>query len=88
MLADVIAELKDLPGELQTITGYSWDQYRVLADSLTGGSREIGQEGEAMLRQAALQFLGYPNMTTETVEARLGPDWSKILRVAFLESNK
>ena len=88
MLADVIAEWTDWPAELQTITGYSWDEYRVLAGKLDGRNSEIEHDDELMLRQAAIQFFGYPNMTTKTVQASIGPDWPQALRSAFLENDQ
>ena len=88
MLRDVIAEWTEWPSELFTITGYSWEQYRALDQKLTQSSAEIESDDEAMLSQAAIQFFGYPGMTTASVEAALGANWRQVVEAAFLSARK
>jgi hypothetical protein len=88
MLDDVAAEWEDWPGELDTITGYSYDAFRALARRLADNPSEIKPDDEPMLRQAAIQFFGYPKMTTTAVEASLGSDWHTALKSAFLEDQQ
>ena len=88
VVADVLAEWADLPSELETVTGWTWEEYQGLGERLQNSSYEIVRQDEHMLHQAANKFYGYPGMTTEAVEALLGSDWRLTLKSAFMENDQ
>jgi len=88
MLPDVIAEWNEWPGELETITGFTWEEYRALDQRLAESDAELQDLDEAMLTEAAKQFFGYPGMTTTSVETTLGARWEHAVDSAFLKEMK
>ena len=88
MLRDVFAEWTDWPGELDTITGYTLEQYRALSERLAGSSDEIEDNDELMLRKVAVQYFGYPGMATASIETALGAEWRQVVEGAFLSRGK
>ncbi len=89
MLRDVFATWDDWHGELQTVTGYSWEEYEVLFAKLPEKEVEpLSSEEEFMLRQAANQFFGYPVIRTANLEAAFGDVWRQRLSEAFREKGE
>ena len=79
IVADVIVEWTDLPGELDTITGYTLEEYRRLEQRLQQDVEPSAQDRH-MLRQVAAQFGSYPGMSTHHCEKVLGDGWFEIVR--------
>ncbi len=84
MLLDVFATWDDWHGELDTVTGFDWDEYKALYVRLLESSKPmLSDVEEAMLTQAANQFFGYPGICTANLEARLGSEWKRHLTNTF-----
>ena len=84
MLQDILATWSDWHGELQTITGYSWDEYEALKNRLMDSkSPTLTTEDRDMLRQASNQFFGYPGIKTANLQAVIGGDWRDQVNSSF-----
>ena len=79
MIADVIAEWTDLPGELDTITGYTIEEYQALAHRLHQGGAQPTKQDREMLRHAANQLFGYPGISTTHCREALGERWQEVV---------
>lgn len=76
MLRDVFATWDDWHGELQTVTGYDWEEYEALHGRICADSDlKLTSEDRAMLAAAAGQFFGYPAIKTANLEAAFGDAW-------------
>jgi len=85
LVAGIIATwVDDWPDELETITGYTVQDYQELARRLENGIAQLTPLDRHMLRNAAAQFSGYPGISTRHCELSLGGNWREIVRT-FLE---
>jgi hypothetical protein len=86
MLRDIFATWDDWHGELHTVTGFEWSEYRALYARISGGSdAALDAEDLMMLEQAANQFFGYPGIRTDNLKAAFGNAWLDRLTSAFRE---
>ena len=83
MLRDVFATWDDWHGELQTVTGYSWEEYLALFVRICGDDYSLEGGEEEMLQQAANQFRGYPGIVTANLESVFGERWATHLDETF-----